>query len=460
MNSLTAQEPGTLHRVARQGPLVAIIGRPNVGKSTLFNRLAKVRQAITDDQPGVTRDRLYAEVSWDGCQFTLVDTGGYLPEARSSLAEAVTAQVEDIAREADLLVLICDATGAVTDIDRRLADMIRRTGKPWLLVANKLDTPESEARVNPDLHELGLGDPQPVSAATGRRSGDLLEQLVEGLGLVAETPADTNDTAVHAVLAGRPNVGKSTLINRLAGDQVSLVHEQPGTTRDTTSARLAYQGREIVLTDTAGLRRRSRIIDAVEYYSNRRAAYAIEHADVVLVLMDLVEGWTMQDARIIGQSLEAGCGLVVAVNKWDLATAGNADRSSLTRQLHQRFPFLMDYPVIFISALTGKRVSHCLDWILRIDHRRRQRISTARLNEFVADTIRHHPPYGGGREVRVFYATQTGISPPSFVFFASRPDLVDSAYRRFVDKRLREEFDFSGTPLRTAWRSRRGRPRR
>ena len=449
-----SQAPSEIHRVDRVRPLVAIVGRPNVGKSTLFNRVLKRRWAITDDRPGVTRDRIYAEGDWDGRQFTLIDTGGYIPQAKDDIEEAVRIQAEMAIEEADILVLVCDATTGVTDIDKTVAEQLRKAQQPCLLVVNKIDTPKQDRELDP-FFALGLGDPVPVSAATGRQSGDFLESLIclfEGGNFPSK---EAEDQAIRVVLAGRPNVGKSTLINRLAGYQVSIVHDQPGTTRDTTNIRLAWEGQEFLLMDTAGLRRRSKVEDPVEYYSGRRATASIERADVVVVLIDAIENCTVQDVRIINQAIESGSGLLIVVNKWDLVERGEEASSKFVDDLHHRFPFLVDYPILFISALTGRRVQKCLGGVVRVSRNRRVRIPTARLNAFLGGVTKGNPPVGGGRELRLIYATQNGVAPPTFVFFANHPELINSAYRRFIEKRLRDEFNFEGAPIRTLWRKRR-----
>jgi len=447
---------GAVRQVARPRPIVAILGRPNVGKSTLFNRLLKSRQSITNDQPGVTRDRIYAEVEWNGRRFTLVDTGGFIPRARDAMSAAVGIQAEMALAEADVAVLICDVTSGLTDLDREVARLMQRTQCPGLLVVNKVDQPHQEYLLD-EFYQLGLGEPFPVSAATGRRSGDLLDAIIGLFGDTEYPPPEEEDRAIRVVLAGRPNVGKSTLVNRLAGDLVSIVHDQPGTTRDTTSIRINWQGNEFLLMDTAGLRRRTRVDDPIEYYSGRRAASSIETADVVIVLFDAVEGWTVQEARIINQVIEAGCGLILAANKWDLVDASEMSGREFTADLRDRFPFLADYPVLFISGLTGKRVQQCLEWVVRIQERRQRRIATARLNAFLDGLVQSTPPTGDGGDIRLFYATQSGVEPPAFVIFANRPDEINSAYRRYIEKKLRAEFGFEGTPIRLFWRRRRGR---
>ena len=439
--------------IGHRRPLVAIVGRPNVGKSTLFNRLVGVRWAITDDQPGVTRDRLYAEVEWTGRHLTLVDTGGLVPRSKDEMERAVRSQAEQAIAEADLVVLLCDAAEGVTDADLQVADMLRRSGRASVLVINKVDHPEQVAALG-EFYRLGLGEPHPVSAVTGRRSGDLLEILTAALGVLPAEAAEKGEPIAIAI-AGRPNAGKSTMINRLANCQVSIVDAEPGTTRDTTSIRLEWGGREFLLTDTAGLRHRAKVEGQVEYYSGLRAGAAIEKADVVLLLLDAVEGVTVQDARIMGQVIEAGRGLIVVANKWDQLEARGADAGEYRKDIQARFPFMVDYPVLFSSGMTGKGVWACLREAVRIWETRRVRVPTPRLNKFLTAVCASTPP--GGADVRVYYITQQGVAPPTFVGFANRPKQIPEAYKRFVENHLRREFGFSGTPVRILFRrNRRG----
>jgi GTPase len=449
--------PNRVERIDHPRPIVALVGRPNVGKSTLFNRLVQARWAITDDRPGVTRDRIYATTEWQGRRLTLVDTGGYVPHGQDSMEAAVRAQAEVAVAEADVVLLICDVRAGLTDLDRELAHLLRQGQVTCIVVANKADTPEAALEVD-DFRRLGLGEPFAVSAATGRRSGDLLEVVLARLGEGAEVAATaTGNEPIKVVLAGRPNVGKSTLVNRLAGEEVSIVHDAPGTTRDTTSIRVRWQNRTFEILDTAGLRRRSRVEDAVEYYSSRRATDTIEAADVVIALIDAVEGWTVQDARIIGQAIDAGRGLVVAVSKWDLVAGGARTSEEFADGLRDRFPFLVDYPVVSVSGLTGKRVHRLLEWAAKVQDNRYRRIQTARLNEFLERVTRQQPPASAGAEIRFFYATQRGVAPPAFIVFTNHPELVHSSYLRLLEKRLREEYDLVGTPVRFLLRGRESR---
>ena len=438
------------------GPIVAIVGRPNVGKSTLFNRLIKVRQAITDDAPGITRDIIHAHTEWNGRAFTLMDTGGYVPDS-VGLEGLVREQAQQALEEADLVIFLCDGEVGVTALDREVADMLRRREQPCLLAVNKMDHPEQQ-RDTSEFYSLGLGEPFAVSAATGRRTGDLLDAVVDRFDL-AEPMADAHGgKSIRVVLAGRPNVGKSTLVNRLAGYRVSIVDDRPGTTRDATDIRISWKTRDFTLVDTAGLRRRARISDQVEYYSALRATNSIEGADVAIVLLDAGEGETTQDGRIMSQVLDSGCAMVVALNKWDLV-GSESDRKSHESALRSRFPFLVDYPVMCISALTGSRVSRCLESVAQAFDNYSTRVSTSQLNRCVDRAAAHLGLVVEGKPVRLLYATQSRAEPPTFVISSNRPDLVTEAYKRYLKKALRKEFGFAGTPLRILWRGRsQGRP--
>ena len=431
-------------------PVVAIVGRPNVGKSTLFNRLIGTRQSITDDRPGITRDCIRSVLEWNGINFTLMDTGGLSPHSKDAMATVVSAQVVQALDEADLVIFLCDAAAGLTAVDLEVADILRRHRCPCLLVVNKMDHPD-QTRSVAEFFRLGLGDPIPVSAATGRYSGDLLDHVVEGFSDL-DPGGSTPDTQIRVAIAGRPNVGKSTLINRLCGHRVSIVDDRPGTTRDTTDTRIRWRDREFLLMDTAGLRRRARVVDQVEYFSSLRAAETIGQADVVLVLLDAVEGGTVQDARIMAQVIDKGRGLVVAVNKWDLMV-GEGHQGEFANDLRRRLPFLSHYPIVFLSALTGMKALQCLAGTARVFDRCQTRVSTARLNQCLASWRGRLPP-SGGKDIRLLYATQNATGPPTFVIFANRPDLVSVSYRRYVENDLRREFDFEGAPLRIHWRRR------
>ena len=427
-----------------------------MGKSTLFNRLSGRRQAITNDRPGVTRDCITVEVEWGGRRFTLMDTGGFVPHSTDSMETAIREQAESAVVQADIVLLLCDGRSGPTDSDAALAGVLRRSQVPALAVVNKLDNPEQEHTAIGDFFALGLGTPIAVSAATGRLSGDLLDTVVARIEVVGCQDKAEASTAIRLVLAGRPNVGKSTLMNRLSGFRVSIVHETPGTTRDTTDFRIHWRGHDFLLMDTAGLRRRTRVEDDIEYYSSLRATNSIAVADVTLALVDAVEGATAQDARIMTQIVESGSGMVVAVNKWD-AVEGPKDISEFTQRLQDRFPFLRDFPVVVLSALTGSRVSRCLETSARVFDNRRSRVATARLNKLIQSVEDRVMPSSGGREIKILYATQQRAAPPTFVIFANHPELVSDSYRRHVEKSLRNEFGFEGAPLRLYWRARTSR---
>ena len=446
--------PTGILSVAPEGPVVAIVGRPNVGKSTLFNRLTGTRQAITDDRPGVTRDRIRGAAEWGGHRFTLVDTGGYVPRG-DGIERQVRQQAERALEESDLVLLVCDAIEGVSAADRDVAHLLRRRGVRCLLVVNKVDHPDPYRYDMGEFFGLGLGDPHPVSGATGRRSGDLLQAIVSEFDEPASPGSDPPPEAVRVVLAGRPNVGKSTLINRLCGERISIVHAEPGTTRDSTDVTILRGGRRFVLVDTAGIRRRARVHDPVEYFSTLRASHSLERSDVVVVLLDAVEGTTAQDARLMSRVMELGRGMVVAVNKWDLvAGSERADIDAYRDGMRRRHPFLQHYPILTLSAMTGRRAAACLDTSAAVAGRARARVPTPRLNRWLREVTRRLAP-GGAGEVRILYAAQTGVSPPSFVLFSNHPDRISPSYRRFVENNLRESIDLVGTPVRIHWRSRR-----
>ena len=445
--------PQTIRQLGHLRPLVAIVGRPNVGKSTLFNRILGTRWAITDDQPGVTRDRIFAVAEWAGRTFTLVDTGGYITRSKDAIEVSVRTQAEKAIAEADITVFLCDGSTGLTDLDRQVGAILRKGGGKTLLVINKVDGVGPTDSLD-EFYALGLGRPLAVSAATGRRSGDMLDVIVELFDEI-EVGADLIDEdAVRVALVGRPNVGKSTLINRLAGNQVSIVHDKPGTTRDSTELNLEWNDTQLVVMDTAGLRRRSKVDDPVEFYSGRRASKSIGQADVAVVLLDGTEGWVMQDARIMEQVIESGAGLVVAVNKWDLVEGVSVEECR--RELRLRYPFLRDYPVLCFSGLTGQKVQKCLEVVASVGKRRRTRIGTAKLNKIIQQLSVESPASHEGREIRLLYATQHAIDPPTFTIFTNLPRQVPGNYQRYIEKRLREEFDFMGTPLRIVWRLRKG----
>ena len=437
----------------RERPIVTIVGRPNVGKSTLFNRLVGARISITDDLSGVTRDRIFSTVEWSAHRFTLVDTGGFVPQSLDDIESAVCSQIKIALEQSDGILQVVDTQVGVTDIDIQISNMIRSQNIPTILVANKVDSPTAENRVN-DFYSLGIGDPFSVSAANGRRSGDLLDEILSRFS-VKKITNEQDEQIFKVALAGRPNVGKSTLINRLAGHSVSIVNGRPGTTRDTTKIDLFWKGKTIELMDTAGLRRRSKVDTQIEYYSSRRARESIELADVVITLLDASEGFVHQEARSRDQVIDSGSAMVIAANKWDgdaACAAGGAE--SFRKNLIGRFPFVQDYPILFTSGLTGRNLHKLLDTVIRVGTNRRMRVSTSRLNKLLESVVFEGYYSKTGKELKVVYATQHAINPPTFTIFSNSSIKINSSTKRHFEKLLRTKFNFEGSPIRILWRSR------
>lgn len=444
-------------------PVVAVVGRPNVGKSTLVNRIVRRREAIVEEQPGVTRDRKEVEADWNGRPFRLVDTGGWLPGG-SRLDAKVSEQAERAMRQADAIVFVVDAAIGLTEEDDRAAAVVRRTGRPVLLVANKVDDTNREAAIWEFLR-LGLGEPRPVSALHGRGTGDFLDELLgllpDRVGAAGEPSAgtrtspadDTGDATAGAVLSvalvGRPNVGKSTLFNRLIGDERAVVHDMPGTTRDTVDTVVDTSEGPLRFVDTAGMRRRSRIDEGTEYYSLVRALQAVDTADVALLIVDSTEGITHQDQRLAERVDGAGCPIIVVLNKWDLLDA--EQRSNVQADVEARLAFLGQSAVLKLSALSGKGVHKLLPALSGVVAEYHRRVPTRRVNEVVAAAQQAHPAPGGAR---VLYATQGAADPPTFTLFATRE--LPRTYLRFLENRLRDAFDLGQTPVKLRVRRRSG----
>jgi len=453
-------------------PIVALVGRPNVGKSTLFNRLAGERLAVVDDTPGTTRDRLVSEAEWNGVVFHIVDTGGIEPLSSkgpsasgpgfSPLAVGsapfvaqMRAQAELAIQDADAVLLLTDVTTGVTPADHEVADLLRRRGpgtdRPVYLVVNKVDSSSREADVA-EFYELGLGDPWPISAVHGHGIAEVLDALVAAL---PAPPAGPEDDSVKIAIVGRPNVGKSSLLNRLLGEDRAIVSPIPGTTRDAIDTPMIYDGAPITLIDTAGVRRRGKIEPGVERYSVMRALRAIERADVALLVIDGVEGVGAQDAHIAGMVIDQLKSVVVLVNKWDAVEKETGTLETYTRQLRQALQFLDFVPLLFISAKTGQRVTQVLPTALRVHAERATRVPTGELNRLVRDAAAlHAPPSRSGRRLKILYAAQVRTDPPTFLFHVNDPALVHFSYERFLENRLREQYGFLGTPLRLSFRKR------
>lgn len=425
-------------------PLVAIVGRPNVGKSTLFNRLTEQRQAIVHDEPGVTRDRIYGEAEWNGRTFDIVDTGGFVPRSADRFEAAIREQVLLALEEADAVLFVADITTGITDLDEEMAAVLRRTEKPVFVVANKADNPGRRLEAAA-LYALGLGEPYPVSALSGSGTGDLLDALVAAL---PEAEPEAEEDVPRIAFIGRPNVGKSSLTNRLLGHERTIVTEIPGTTRDAIDVRLDFEGQPVVLVDTAGLRKRARVQENVEFYSTLRTERALQTCDVAVVLLDATLGLEAQDARILRQAEQRKKGLVIAVNKWDLVEKQTNTARDFERALRERLGTLTFVPVLFVSALTGQRARRVLETALAVAAERAKRVPTSALNDVVGRAVAaHQPPSFGGRHVKIKYAAQVRARPPVFAFFCNHPKAIREPYRRYLENRLREAFGFEGVPL-------------
>jgi GTPase len=433
--------------------IVALVGRPNVGKSTLFNRLVGEHRAVVHDQPGTTRDRLYGSAEWRGREFAVVDTGGIgLETGRDDLLADVRLQAEEAIREADVIVFVVDATAGVTAADLAVADTLRRTGrKPLILVANKAESTRRQQDAA-EFYALGLGEPIVISALHGEGTGDLLDAIVEWFPKTGAT-AEAED-AVAIAIVGHPNVGKSSLLNALAGSPRSIVRGEAGTTRDAVDTVIRRDGKSIRLIDTAGIRRRGRVAPGVEKFSVLRAVRAIERADVAVLLIDATEGVLAQDSHVAGYVAEAAKGLIVAVNKWDLVEKHGRVQQEYTARVRQELKFATWAPVLFISAKTGQRVPRVLETALAVQAQRTQRVPTPRLNQVVRAAAQAHPLTERGRELKVYYSAQTGTSPPAFTLFVNDPRLVHFSYERYLENELRAAFGFEGTPIRLHFRGR------
>lgn len=435
---------------------VAIIGRPNVGKSTLFNRITGAR-AIVDERPGSTRDRHFARAEWNGRAFWLVDTGGLVPHSSESMDASIRHQVELAVNAADAVMFLVDVEAGVAPADQEIVEYLRGCGKPVLLVVNKADNLATEKR-HLEFYELGLGDPLPVSAGTGKGVGDLLDAVVAALP-PAPPPAD--DEHIQVAVIGRPNVGKSSLVNRLLGEDRVIVSPVPGTTRDAIDTPMHYQGRILNFVDTAGLRKRGKMDEAVEFYASLRTERAVERADVCVLVVDASSGLHGMDIRIAGEAWDSGTALIVAVNKWDLLAKDTMTAEEGRRVAVERAPFLGDVPFIYLSAKTGQRADKVLEAVVEAAEARRRRVQTADVNKALRELVAiRQPPQAGGAEVKLLYASQVAVAPPTFAIVASRPDQIPEHYARYLVNGLRERFGFRGAPIRLRFTARRREPAR
>ncbi|MEK9500131.1 ribosome biogenesis GTPase Der [Gaopeijia maritima] len=431
-------------------PVVAVVGRPNVGKSTLFNRVIGRRLAIVDDQPGVTRDRNFSPADWAGRHFYIVDTGGVIEDSDRPMDRLVREQAEVAIREADVLVLVTDGKEGLHPLDQKVAEMLRSSGKPVVLAVNKMDNlPRDPA--HHEFWELGLGEPHAVSAGSGKGSGDLLDRIVELLPAADALPDDP--TQIRVAVVGKPNVGKSSLVNRLFGEERVVVSDEAGTTRDPVDSTMAYHGRNLVFVDTAGLRRQAKVKEDLEYYSYVRTERVVRDADVCLMLIDGTQGISHQDLRIMEQAWEAGAGVVLVVNKWDLVEKDGFTADLMVKAMRERTPFLQWVPVLFASALTGQRVRKALDMVLEAEAQRQRRIDTSDVNDVLQRLVgRQPPPHSRGRPVKIRYGTQVRVAPPTFVLFSNLPREVPAHYLRYIHNGFRDAWEFTGTPIRIFFR--------
>ena len=436
-------------------PLVAIVGRPNVGKSTLFNRLVGKRLAIVEDTPGVTRDRLYAKTDWNGREFDIVDTGGIEPQADTEILIFMREQAMLAIEMADVIILVVDITTGVTASDKDVAEMMLKSGKPILLSVNKMDSTGLE---NPDIYEfysLGLGDPISVSAIHGHGTGDLLDECVK---LFPDEPdEDAEDEFIRVAVIGKPNAGKSSLINTILGETRVIVSEKPGTTRDAIDTQFENRYGKYVFIDTAGIRRKSKVNSKIERYSVLRAQLAIERADVCIIMLDARESVTEQDTKVAGLAHEAGKASIIAVNKWDLIEKETNTMEKMRRDVLDGLSYMTYAPVLFISALTGQRVERLFELINFVNERAMMRVTTGALNDVLADAVaRVQPPTDKGRRLKIYYMTQVGVRPPTFVCFCNDEELFHFSYRRYLENRIRSVFGMEGTPIRMIIREREG----
>jgi GTP-binding protein len=431
-------------------PLVAIVGRPNTGKSTLLNRIVKRPVAITEDLPGTTRDRNMADVNWRGVEFTLVDTGGLEIEPTSTIGRGVKAQVENAISQADVIVCVVDTIAGVTPVDFEIADLLRRSNKPVLVAANKADNAKREIEAL-EFYEMGLGDPLPVSAHHGRGVAELLDKIIELLP--AQQPIKPEPESIKVAIVGRPNVGKSMLLNTLIGEERAIVDAEPGTTRDATDTPFDFNGQSVLLIDTAGIRRRGKVQAGVEQYSVVRTFRAIDRSDIVLLVLDATELVTTQDTHIAGYIQEAAKGIIIIINKWDLIE--DKDAAVWNKTIKNVFKFASYAPILYTSAKTKQGVEKIMPQVSQVNRERLKRLPTAAVNDVIHQAAAvHNRPTSHGKQLKIFYATQAEANPPTFVFFTNDAKLIHFSYRRFLENRLREAFGFTGTPLRLIFKTR------
>ena len=434
-------------------PVVAVVGRPNVGKSTLFNVLAGEKISIVKDTPGVTRDRIYADVSWLDREFTLIDTGGIEPESRDIILSQMREQAQIAIDTADVILFLTDVRQGLQDADAKVTDMLRRSGKPVVLVVNKVDSFDKFMADVYEFYNLGIGDPIPISASSRLGLGDLLDQIVKHFD--AEQIEEEEDERPRIALVGKPNVGKSSIINKLLGENRVIVSDVAGTTRDAVDTEIIHNGQPYVFIDTAGLRRKNKIKEDLERYSIIRTVSAVERADIVVVVIDAAEGITEQDAKIAGIAHERGKGVIVAVNKWDAVVKNDKTIYEYTNKLKEVLSFMPYAEYLFISALTGQRMGKLFDLIDVVRQNQNLRVSTGVLNEILAEAVAmKQPPSDKGKRLKIYYMTQVAVKPPTFVAFVNDKELMHFSYTRYLENQIRSAFGFKGTPLKFIVRER------
>lgn len=434
-------------------PLVAVVGRPNVGKSTLFNKLIGQRLSIVDDTPGVTRDRIYSKCEWLNHEFMLVDTGGIEPDSDDVILSQMRRQAELAITKADVIIFVTDLRCGVTADDYEVAQMLQKSGKPIVLCVNKCDTVGEPPAELYEFYNLGIGDPYPVSAVHGHGTGDMLDAVIENLP--KEKQDDYGEEYIKVAVIGKPNVGKSSLINRIAGEERVIVSDIAGTTRDATDTVVENDFGKYVFIDTAGIRKKSKVLESIEKYSVLRAYMAVDRADVAVIVIDAVVGFTEQDSKVAGYAHEQGKGCVVAVNKWDAIEKDTGTMERYKKDLEENFSFMSYVPFVFISAKTGQRVEKLYELINSVNEQNSMRISTGTLNDVLAyATTRVQPPSDKGKRLKIYYMTQASTKPPTFVTFVNNAELFHFSYQRYIENQIRETFGLTGTPVRFIIRER------
>ena len=434
-------------------PIIAIVGRPNVGKSSLFNKIMGKRLSIVEDTPGVTRDRIYADAEWSGKSFTLIDTGGIEPDGGDTLLSQMREQASIAIDTADVIILITDVKTGVTSADRDIATLLRRASKPVVLCVNKVDSVGAMPSEFYEFYNLGLGEPVAVSSVHGTGTGDLLDAAFKHIDF--REFENNDEDIIKVALIGKPNVGKSSLTNYILGENRMIVSDIPGTTRDAVDVQIENQHGKFCLIDTAGIRKKKKIDETIEHYSVLRSFAAVDRADVCIIMLDANEGVTAQDTKIAGFANDKGKALVIAVNKWDIAQKETGTMEKLKKDIYRDLSFMDFAPIVFISAKTGQRVDKLMTLILQTAAQNRRRITTGMLNEFLSDaTARVQPPSDKGKRLKIYYMTQASVCPPTFIFFVNRSDLFHFSYKRYLENRLRAVFGFEGSPVRFIVRER------